>query len=122
MEELVTFRRRFQVWSYTVSHKQLLLRSTKSAGVSTRIDVLFKNVMGIHLPTLVDEVTIAVLDKEEVPVAIRLGAHHLTSTNVYTVQGPNYDGYVIAGSVTWVEDSLEFDDPSGLVQLPGDAR
>ena len=34
----------FQIWRYTVSHRQLLLRSTKSDVAHTRIEILFKDV------------------------------------------------------------------------------
>ena len=36
--------RRFQLWSYRVSHSQLLLRSVRDAEHTSRIDVLFKGV------------------------------------------------------------------------------
>ena len=48
--------RQFQIWSYKVSHAQLLLRSTKSKNDPTRIDLLFKNVAIINMPTLLNGV------------------------------------------------------------------
>ena len=53
-EAIVSFPRRFQIWLYSVSHGQLLLRSNRSGEFSTRIDVLFKNVAAIELPTAFD--------------------------------------------------------------------
>ena len=43
--------RRFQVWLYTVSHAQPLMRSVKAGGQSTRIDLLVNNVRALDLPT-----------------------------------------------------------------------
>jgi hypothetical protein len=50
--------RRFQLWSYRVSHSQLLLRSVKDAEHTSRIDVLFKGVDALDLPTRLDGLVI----------------------------------------------------------------
>ena len=55
--------RQFQIWSYKVSHAQLLLRSTKSENNPTRIDLLFKNVAIINIPTLLNDVRIRRADE-----------------------------------------------------------
>ena len=56
MSELVVrFSGQFQLWGYTVSHGQLLLRSTRSELRPTQIDVLFKNVGYIQLPVLLED-------------------------------------------------------------------
>lgn len=43
--------RHFQMWRYDVGHAQLLLRSVKDDFNASRIDVLFKDVETIDLPT-----------------------------------------------------------------------
>ena len=119
MIQLIAFDRRFQVWSYTVSHKQLLLRSTKTETAATRIDVLFKNVARINLPTLVDQLVIAALEREEYPEGLNVGAQTMLERNVYSVCGRDWDGYIVAGTVVWAEDDHDFHHPSSLLQLPG---
>ena len=52
--DIMKFSRRFQMWAYTVGHGQLLLRSPKATDLPTRIDVLFKNVAAVCLPTILD--------------------------------------------------------------------
>ena len=49
--EIINSKRFFQLWSYSVSHSELLFRSAKSIEYPTRIDVFFKGVKEIHLPT-----------------------------------------------------------------------
>src|SRR4051794_7357175 len=46
--------RHFQIWRYEVGHAQLLLRSVKDDHHASRIDVLFKTVKAIDLPTRFD--------------------------------------------------------------------
>jgi len=46
--------RLFQVWLYQVGHSQLLARTLKRSGGDRRIDILFKNVSRIDLPTSFD--------------------------------------------------------------------
>src|SRR5436853_5977710 len=48
---LAETERHFQIWRYTTSLRQLLLRSTREQGHPTRIDVLFVNVQYVKLPT-----------------------------------------------------------------------
>ena len=43
--------RRLQVWDYSLSHRQLLVRSNKDADASTPIKLQFLFVSEIHLPT-----------------------------------------------------------------------
>ena len=102
------FQRRFQVWNYTVGHGQLLLRSTKSSEFPTRIDILFKNVTAIHLPTTFDGVTIAEASDEE---RNRLKIHKNESEKLFIVRGDAFEGYVIAGTVAHHEDEGEHSDP-----------
>ncbi len=105
--------RKFQIWRYTVSHGQLLIRSTKSDSVSTRVDVLFKGVLSINLPTLFNGLTVEELRSAEAgDPKISLGAWNPLNMQVYEVSGSNYRGYVVAAAVFWAEDSGEYYSPS----------
>ena len=55
---LVSFVGRFQIWSYAVSHGELLVRSTKSGVRATQVDMLFSNVVHINLPAGFDDLTL----------------------------------------------------------------
>lgn len=127
--EIIRSRRRFQVWGYTVSHRELLLRSTKSKEFPTRIDVFLKGVEEIHLPTVLDGIWIeeaSVEDLEQLPsqrktMSLRNGA------KVFVMKGNEFVGYVVALGVWCHEDEGEYYDPSffltnirnGVVPSPG---
>jgi hypothetical protein len=86
--------RRFQMWLYEVSHSQLLLRSVKNNAHSTRVDILFKSVDSLHLPTTMDGITISRRDQG------------------FAMSGSDWDGHVVAGACFVDEDKGEYFDPS----------
>jgi hypothetical protein len=124
-------RRQFQVWGYTVGHSCLLLRSAKLAldgteeqltssgqpySQSTRIDVLFKGVQAIYLPTMTfsDELTIT---RSDAPNAA-LSKVGMTSTvlesdrMVFTLDSAEGRSLVVALAAFYAEDDGDFFDPS----------
>lgn len=111
--------RRFQVWRYLVSHGQLLLRSTRGGTRARRIDILFKAVRRMDLPTLMDDVEITMAGEDEVPAAARgLGAWDGVDATVYRVAGRGFAGWVTAGSVAAAENEGDYDEP-GPFDAPG---
>jgi hypothetical protein len=119
--------RRYQLWQYSVSHGQLLLRSPKDATHGTRVDVLFSGVRSLNLPTLIDGLSI---EESKEPAAVRdvgnLGAWStggerasLNGYKLYRLKGPDCDGHIVAASVTHLEDEGEYHEPTRLVQGPG---
>lgn len=107
------FERPFRIWSYIVSHNQLLLRSTKGTDAKTRIDVLFKNVSLINIASNLDGLVI----EEAGPDEIRLDCTdvHLKGRKVFRVTSRNCQGYVVAGAVVVHEDEGDYLDPSVLL-------
>ena len=96
--------RRFQVWLYTVSHAQLLLRSTKTGDHATRIDLLFKNVRSLNLPTATDGLRVREVER-----------------GVYQLNGPDWQGLIEAEAFFDSEDEGEYHEPSPFQgSLPGD--
>ena len=94
--------RHFELWRYEVGHAQLLLRSVKSDQNQTRIDVLFKVVEAIDLPTSFD--------------GLRLERHD----NAFGLSGVGWSGSVIAGACFRAEDTGEYFDPSPFADsMPG---
>jgi hypothetical protein len=86
--------RRFQIWTYQVGHSQLLLRSVKGDDHSSRIDVRFKAVDLIELPSAFDGLVIR------------------RDGQLYKLSGPMWSGRVVAGSCFQAEDTGEYFDPS----------
>lgn len=116
MKEPLAFEGRFQWWTYTPSHGQLLLRRVKSPKTPKRIDVLFKNVGLVDLPTVFDDPKIQEIDASSIgSISKRLGALGLYDKKVYRIRAVNCDGHVVAGSVSWTEDEEEYDQPSRLL-------
>ena len=108
--------RTFQLWKYLVGHRQLLLRSNRSEAVSTRLDVLFKNVTVINLPTHLDGLSVALAPEHEAEsVRGERGVEARDGQQVYSVRGQNYRGYVIAGSIFTHEDDGDYAAPSALL-------
>jgi hypothetical protein len=89
--------RTFRIWNYTVSHSQLLLRSVKREHHDTRVDMLFKAVDRVDLPS-----TLAGLHVE------------LIADRVYSARGTNWQGSVRAGAMFVIEDQGSYADPSTL--------
>jgi hypothetical protein len=107
--------RLFQMWKYTVGHRQLLLRSVKSSDQQTRIDVLFKGVSQFHIPTVLKGLVIAE-DPETTDVrelfALQESEAYTKRLKLFTIRGVDFLGYVSAIGVFHHEDTGEYYDPS----------
>lgn len=111
--QLVNFQRTFQIWLYSASHTQLLLRSTKSKELPTRVDVLFKDVAALALPTLFDGLSISEATADEARnLNMPLGNKEIDGRKVLLVRGSNFLGYVVAGYLYWHEDEGDHFDES----------
>lgn len=111
--EIINSERFFELWSYSVSHHELLLRSTKSTEFPTRIDVFFKGVEEIHVPTASNGLSIAEISSADVQKLSTLrSASYGKHVRVFAVQGEGFTGYVAALIALWHEDKGEYYDPS----------
>lgn len=110
----INFERNFQIWKYTVGHSQLLLRSTRTPECPTRIDVFFKNVGAVHLPSTFSGLSIVEGSHDEVLKTNPLDASSITHGHrkLFVVHGSDFVGYVVAGIVAWHEDEGEYHEPS----------
>ena|SRR6266478_5003521 len=110
----INFERSFQIWKYTVGHGQLLLRSTKSPGHQTRIDVFFKNVGAVHLPSTFDGLSIVEGSNDEALKMSVLDSSSITKGHrkLFIVRGSDFLGYVVAAIVVCHEDEGEYHEPS----------
>lgn len=119
-EGIIRSDRHFQMWRYSVSHSSLLLRSTKSDGILTRIDVLFKGVREFHLPTSFTGVSIAEAYEVDAKNLCSLRQSFVPGTDrtVFKVEGADFVGYVTALIAVYHEDEGEYHDPSFFDQKP----
>ena len=88
--------RYFQVWHFTVSHTQLLLRSNRDDNHPTRVEVLFKGVQRLDIPSSFD------------------GLHVRRDRGRYALGGRGWVGSVFALAMFAVEDEGEYSTPSSL--------
>ena len=110
---ILNFARRFQIWAYTVGHGQLLLRSTKSDTLPTRVDILFKSVSAVHLLTTLNGLTVSeASETEKAEPYLAFTSHGPKGQKVFIVRSSGFVGYVAAGTVVWHEDDLEYFQPS----------
>ena len=116
--------RRFQLWSYTVSHKTLLLRSTKTAitpsGDTTQlemqVDLVFLNVAHVNLPSRLMGVAVRVADEEEsAATLLSSGAEPEEGQRVYLVDTESKAGYVVAGGCVHMEDESDYWDRNPML-------
>jgi hypothetical protein len=115
--EIVRFTRTFQIWTYTVSHAHLLLRSPKEPGQSTRIDVLFKNVAWINLPATIEGLVVTEMAPEETEPLVIVPAEMLRSRKIFAVETSRSEGFVVAGAFAWQEDDGDYSEPSPLLPV-----
>jgi len=107
--------REFKLWRYTVSHGQLLLRSSKRDEASMRLEVLFKGVHWIQLPTFFDGLAIGECNIESIPAREDLDLGPALSWHrCFRVSSRTTNGYVIASSVFVSEDDGDDCAPSSL--------
>jgi len=112
---VVAFAGCFEVWSYTVGHGCLLLRSTKSAERQTQVDILFKDVGLICLPARFDGCTITEIEISDLP--LRLDPEIIGDRPAYRVTGSTAVGYVVAGTLVWDESDREYHERSRLLEF-----
>lgn len=113
MKQLFKYDGRFQWWSYTVSHGQLLLRSTPSTTRATQVDVLFKDVSSVSLPTTSDD--LEVFDGEGMGLPLPLPVGPIEGRKMLVVRGRGVDGHVVAGAAFHREWHGTHSDPGPLV-------
>lgn len=108
------FERTFQLWSYSVSHNVLLLRSTQTAVNPTRIDLMFRAVQEMRLRSRLEDVEIDVLQAEEAAGEFA-DVQVSGGRNLFVVSSVGLSrGYVVASSLYMSEDDLAYGEPSTI--------
>lgn len=102
------------MWRHVVSHSQVLLRSVRTDLLPTRIEILFKSVDFVCLPTRMPGLSVSEGSGDEsVPGMIDSSLVSRGSIR-FEVRGPQYEGFVIAGSITVAEDDKGYAEGSSL--------
>jgi hypothetical protein len=97
----------FQLWLYTVSHGQMLFRSTKSRLHNSRIDLFFKNVKLIDVPVFINSVVIDEVARCELSSDKTGGIPFHAADRFFLIRAKERNGLVVAGFFDWIEDDGE---------------
>ena len=105
--------RAFRMHAFFQGHSQLLLRAERHAGYSvpqypTRIDILFKAVEFVKLPTTMRGFSLSTATPGDGSVAEAwLPRSFGPGSEVFVVRGSDYEGYVVAAAAYLCEDEVE---------------
>jgi hypothetical protein len=102
MRHLATWEREFSLWDYSVSYSRLLLRSLRDASPS-RVDILFSNVVFMHLPAGFQRMQIEMADGRHFAGVDMSGP---AKGNWYVMNGG--ESFVFATHCQWHEDEGNF--------------
>lgn len=110
----VRFDRRFQLWSYSVSHSVLLLRSNKDSDHPTRIDLMFRSVVETRLRHRVPDLSVDVISDDGAKLR-ELGIEDRGDRHVFLISSRDFpNGYIVSGSMYFSEDYLLDGEPSTI--------
>jgi len=114
MTALIDFpQRHFELWSYSPSFNQLLLRS--HINQPTRVDVLFMNVSLISLPADFTGLTMELASPEQAHVISQssgVRVSQLKLMKLFLLRGEGYEGYVEASGYGVDESTRFYNEPS----------
>lgn len=109
--------RKFKLWSYSISHCSLLLRSPMqfldedeySSKNDHNIDMEFWGVEYLNIPTKIDSLSID--EEKSIPISLNLDRNKLSKQGkVYIINGLYYiiAGGLLIGKNTWIDQDRIF--------------
>lgn len=121
MGEIVRSERRFELWLYTASHSQLLIRSKYDPASTERIEVLFTGVEWMALPSDLSGLVVTELSATSGSALLAEMAAPITHPQysdgrVYLLQAEGSRGTVVAAAAFVNRDHLPLGEPSGFYE------
>jgi len=110
--------REFQLWSWHVSHSQMILRSNPSSDAPLRTEICFKNVRAASVTSSFPSLRVsAIIEGSEVSAAeavIGRGLNLVPYTDevLFRLSGGSLHGWVLASVVAGREDAESYSSPS----------
>lgn len=116
MEFPLRYDRRFQAWSYQVSHGVLLLRSSIGRGFAERVDVMFRGVTAVRLRSVYRSLAVNLVASNNVLDLVGVDIEAVESdSHVFSIGAiGKAAGFVVAGSCHFAEDDMEYGEPSSI--------
>jgi len=101
--------RRFRVWDYNVSHKQMLIRSPHGADDPMNFDILFFGVEYVDLASTMKGVSFdQPTDRDYEAVAQRMGKSVQIPKKLFVIVSSGIRYYVVAAYMNVQENQLDF--------------
>lgn len=105
------YNRFFQLWYYTVSHKQMLLRSLGNKDVCN-LDIYFGDVEYIELPVTINKIKLLETTQQDIDyITQRIGN---MNKKITVLECENSKYYVVSSFMKIIENNL------GMFELPFD--
>ena len=118
MKTIYASDRIFHLFSYGVTHGQLLFRSCKTDTDPKRVDILFREVRAMELRSWFEGIEI--VEEENSSFLGSRPSRPIPmfdkEIRFYRLKGSGWEGFVVGGLVSYFEDDGEFFDPSGLIE------
>lgn len=105
------YERLFKLWYYTISHKQMLLRSVGIDG-KCNIDIYFGDVLYVEIPTQINKIEILETSQEDIDYI--MGKIGNTDKIVTVLMSNCHKYYVVSSIIKVTENKL------GMFELPFD--
>jgi hypothetical protein len=107
--------RKFSVFSYSVGHGPLLLRSGRTDEHHTRIDVLILDVRAVEIRSWFEGFEIALVDHDYLrEFRSRPTEMMEPGLNAYSISGKEWQGFIVGGTLYVHEDEADFTAPSAF--------
>lgn len=97
--------RKFQLWYYTVSLRQMLLRSTGNKDVCN-LDIYFADVSYVELPAVIDGIEVLETTQQDVEYIMQKTGH--ADKKITVLKSGNYKYFVVSSFMKVFENNLEF--------------
>ena len=99
--------RRFRVWDYNISHKQMLLRSPESPEEAENIDVIFWDVDYIEIPTAMDGLSLDEATGDEIAKIGGILAIKHAKMSIYCLVSGGLRFLIVAGGYKVLKNKLD---------------
>lgn len=103
-----TSSRTFRLWDDNISHKQVLLRSPRSAGHATNLDIVCRDVDYLDVATSLEGLTIATPSAEDISRANQATLTVCEPHRVFSVISGHRRFVIVASSDCILENKLDF--------------
>lgn len=111
MDKEKSFKRKFKLWFYQVSHSEAIIRSPKNdlgKMYDTNIDIYVGDIDYIEIPTIMTELHINNAEKEDVTYLSEKLGKDISSEKIIVLISEGRKYYIVASIIKMLENDLDF--------------